>query len=163
MRMLQDVLVDEYGLDLTGWQLTDANAISADGNTIVGTGMAPGRHVEAWRAQAPFGGEPGFELEYQGPCPNGGQSGIAWSGGEPNGRVALVYARRQGSVVIQNGPCPGIQLGLGAKQLQLAFIRQSDNTGAGTHQFFTPAAACGGFLQLVDLSRCETSSVVQVN
>jgi hypothetical protein len=38
MRKLQDVLVNDYGLDLTGWRLEYATDISDDGCTIVGYG-----------------------------------------------------------------------------------------------------------------------------
>ncbi len=38
MQMLQDVLTNRYGLDLTGWRLVNARGVSADGMTIVGTG-----------------------------------------------------------------------------------------------------------------------------
>jgi len=37
-------------LDLTGWTLTTANGVSADGRTIVGTGTHNGQ-TEAWVAQ----------------------------------------------------------------------------------------------------------------
>jgi len=37
-RILQEVLVNSYNLDLTGWQLTEATGISSDGQTIVGNG-----------------------------------------------------------------------------------------------------------------------------
>jgi probable HAF family extracellular repeat protein len=47
----QDLLTDEYGFDLSDWDLREATAVSADGRTIVGTG----RHIgvadsEAWIA-----------------------------------------------------------------------------------------------------------------
>ncbi len=51
MRSLQDVLVLEYGLDLTGWVLEDANGISADGSTIVGWGFNPDGNREGWIAR----------------------------------------------------------------------------------------------------------------
>ncbi len=38
MRNLKEVLENDYGLDLTGWTLTRATGISADGLTIVGYG-----------------------------------------------------------------------------------------------------------------------------
>ena len=38
MRSLQQVLTNDYGLNLTGWSLYQANAISADGLTVVGEG-----------------------------------------------------------------------------------------------------------------------------
>jgi len=48
MRILQDVLEDDYGLDLTGWSLKEAKAISADGRTIVGYGVNPLGRDEGW-------------------------------------------------------------------------------------------------------------------
>lgn len=50
MRPLKQVLEQDYGLDLTGWKLERANAISADGSTIVGRGLDPQGRVQAWRA-----------------------------------------------------------------------------------------------------------------
>ncbi|WP_288116567.1 hypothetical protein [Microcystis sp. M53598_WE2] len=41
MRDLQEVLVNDFGLDLTGWHLSNARAISADGLTIAGSGGNP--------------------------------------------------------------------------------------------------------------------------
>jgi probable HAF family extracellular repeat protein len=52
-RNLQQVLTTDYGLNLTGWTLEDANAISADGRTFVGDGFDPNHHVEAWIATIP--------------------------------------------------------------------------------------------------------------
>ena len=56
MRKLQDVLVNDYGLDLTGWTLTEATDISDDGLVIVGNGYDPDGNSEAWIAIIP---EPG--------------------------------------------------------------------------------------------------------
>jgi len=53
MRPLRDVLVNDYGLDLTGWALHCATGISADGSTIVGFGGGPEGDVEAWIATIP--------------------------------------------------------------------------------------------------------------
>ena len=50
MRSLQDVLVDEFNLDLTGWNLQYARAISDDGSTIIGSGINPDGKEEAWIA-----------------------------------------------------------------------------------------------------------------
>jgi uncharacterized membrane protein len=58
MRSLQQVLTDD-GLNLTGWTLQDARAISADGNTIIGTGRDPSGNSQAWIAVIP---EPGTGL-----------------------------------------------------------------------------------------------------
>ena len=56
MRKLQDVLVNDYGLDLEGWTLISANDISDDGMVIVGGGRNPQGKSEPWVAVMP---EPG--------------------------------------------------------------------------------------------------------
>ena len=56
IRSLQDVLITDLGLDLTGWTLTEATGISADGLTIVGTGINPSGDTEAFIVTLP---EPG--------------------------------------------------------------------------------------------------------
>lgn len=56
MRPLRDVLVDDYGLDLGGWSLNHALAISPDGTVIVGNGTNPAGSHEGWIAVVP---EPG--------------------------------------------------------------------------------------------------------
>ena len=50
MRSLREILTNDYGLDLTGWTL-EATGISADGLTIVGTGLNPNNNVESWIAR----------------------------------------------------------------------------------------------------------------
>lgn len=50
MRELGGVLVADYGLDLSGWRLTAAYDVSADGRTIVGVGTNPSGDTEAWIA-----------------------------------------------------------------------------------------------------------------
>lgn len=48
MRSLQQVLVKDYDLELTGWALKMAKAVSDDGLTIVGKGVNPDGNEEAW-------------------------------------------------------------------------------------------------------------------
>ncbi len=50
LRDLQTVLEFDYGLDLTGWTLNEANGVSGDGRTIAGTGINPLGKQEAWIA-----------------------------------------------------------------------------------------------------------------
>jgi hypothetical protein len=49
MVSLKETLIGA-GLDVSGWSLTSANAISADGFTIVGNGINPSGQSEAWVA-----------------------------------------------------------------------------------------------------------------
>jgi probable HAF family extracellular repeat protein len=50
IKKLQDTLENDFGLNLSGWTLTEATSISADGRTIVGTGRNPAGDQEAWVA-----------------------------------------------------------------------------------------------------------------
>ncbi len=52
-RALKDVLTNDYGLDLTGWELNAALDVSADGRTIVGHGTNPDGDTEAFVAVVP--------------------------------------------------------------------------------------------------------------
>ena len=49
MRGLMQVLMDQ-GIDMTGWSLTEASGVSADGLTIVGYGTNPLGQEEGWIA-----------------------------------------------------------------------------------------------------------------
>jgi len=51
MRDLRTVMENEYGLDLGGWTLVDAQAISDDGTVIVGNGINPSGKKEGWVAK----------------------------------------------------------------------------------------------------------------
>jgi probable HAF family extracellular repeat protein len=51
MRDLRDVLINSYGLDLEGWTLQMAWAMSDDGFTIVGKGTNRHGNEEAWIAR----------------------------------------------------------------------------------------------------------------
>lgn len=53
LRDLQDVLVTDYGLDLSGWTLISADGISDDGLTIVGFGRNPAGTTEGFVAVVP--------------------------------------------------------------------------------------------------------------
>jgi probable HAF family extracellular repeat protein len=53
MQNLRELLIDGGAAGLTGWRLTEATAISADGRTIVGYGRNPLGRTEAWLAVIP--------------------------------------------------------------------------------------------------------------
>ena len=48
MRSLQEILTKDFAIDLTGWKLQEATAVSDDGLTIVGNGKNPDGNQEAW-------------------------------------------------------------------------------------------------------------------
>ena len=51
--MLDEVLANDFGVDLTGWTLSLATAISDDGMTIVGNGTNPSGDSEGWVVRLP--------------------------------------------------------------------------------------------------------------
>ena len=53
LRDLQQALADDYGMDLTGWRLFNAQGISDDGTTIVGYAADPDSTTEAFRVRLP--------------------------------------------------------------------------------------------------------------
>ena len=55
MRDLQ-LLLASSGAPITGWKLTEARGLSADGRTIVGTGTDPDGNTQAWIATLPGSG-----------------------------------------------------------------------------------------------------------
>lgn len=52
-RALAAMLREDYGLELSGWRLLRATAISDDGSTIVGAGRNPQGQTEGWRIALP--------------------------------------------------------------------------------------------------------------
>ena len=50
LRSLKQVLQDDYQLDLSGWILVAATAVSDDGQTVAGYGVGPSGFQEAWVA-----------------------------------------------------------------------------------------------------------------
>jgi len=88
---------------------------------------------------------------------------IEWSGATPDGQISLIFARNTGSFIIPNNrPCAGVQLGLGADQIQLAWQGGAGVNGSRILNTSAGPAACGGYLQLLDLTTCGTSNVARV-
>lgn len=81
----------------------------------------------------------------------------------PVSTLAILYAVSTGSAVIPgNQPCPGTVLDLGNGGLRLVGTVQTDASGSATFSGNAPAAACGGYVQVLDLNDCATSNVVRV-
>ena len=47
------IAILDHGIDLTGWQLSEATDVSSDGRVVVGTGVNPSGFDEAWRVTMP--------------------------------------------------------------------------------------------------------------
>ncbi len=94
----------------------------------------------------------------------GGQASIQWTNATPNGQAAILYAKTRGNYAIpgSNAICPGVGLGLGSSQLQIGFVGPSNGAGSRTINTSFPASMCGGFIQLIDLSRCKLSEANQL-
>ncbi len=58
MRNLREVLVNDYGQNLTGWTLTEATAVTPDGRTVIGNGTNPSGQPQAWIATLAAGHGP---------------------------------------------------------------------------------------------------------
>ena len=91
-RSLQTVLTNDYGLDLTGWTLEQATAISADGTTIAGNGMHNG-HEEVFVATVDFFAWAGT---------NSGNWGVStnWSPGSAPASTNSVYITSPGTKTV---------------------------------------------------------------
>jgi uncharacterized membrane protein len=63
MRDIKDVLEQDAGLDLTGWNLTIATGISSNGRVIVGNGVTPAGNQASWIARL---GAPGCDGDVNG-------------------------------------------------------------------------------------------------
>ncbi len=96
-------------------------------------------------------------------CPSGGPIQIAWTDATPDGQVAVIFARNTGSFIIPNNhPCAGATLGLGSSQIQIAFRGNAGPDGSRILNSNAGPSACGGYLQLLDLTTCTTSNVARI-
>jgi len=95
----------------------------------------------------------------------GGEIEVRWFQATPDrrARIAILLGRRTGNFVIPDGnSCAGTRLGLGSRDLQVAFIGSAGPFGAGRLVTNVPRAVCGAHLQLIDITRCKTSNVVRI-
>lgn len=96
-------------------------------------------------------------------CPGGGAIRIAWTDAWPGGQVALLFALNSGRFTTPNGyPCAGTRLGLGSNQIQIGWQGGAGAEGSRTINGSAGPNACGGYMQLIDLTSCATSNVVRV-
>jgi len=73
MRDLQEVLKNQFQLEVSGWILEEATAISADGTVIVGEGINPQGMSQAWLVKLPKP-QPALSIKR-----TGGEFELRWS------------------------------------------------------------------------------------
>jgi probable HAF family extracellular repeat protein/parallel beta-helix repeat protein len=98
IRNLRDLLVNDYGLDLTGWTLAAATGISDDGLTIVGYGWNSTGDLEAWIAKLP---EP--MVYYVDSDATGGDDGSSWGDAFNDLQDALAAAASEDEIRVAQG------------------------------------------------------------
>ena len=116
-----------------------------------------------WMTYLGGGGEGIPQLTATATCPSGGPIQLSWTGATGGGEIAILFARNTGSATIPNGnPCAGTVLGLGSNQIQIAYQGSAGANGSRTVNSTTGPGACGGYLQLLDLTTCTTSNVARI-
>ena len=139
------------------------SSVSISGDTaIAGASGDDNRGVDSGSAYV-FDLNCAVRLTVNATCPTGGPIQVSWSGATPNGQIALIFARNEGSFIVPNNlPCAGTQLGLSGSQIQVAYRGSAGADGSRTVNATAGPAACGGNLQLLDLSTCGTSNVTAI-
>lgn len=117
MRNLKDLLTAR-GIDMTGWQLTEATGISENGKKITGFGTNPGGDVTGWIVQDMTYITPG---DFNGDFNGDGKTDILWHH-RLNG-VSWIY-HMNGKALLSQGPVAGTEL-----SWQIAGIGDFDNDG----------------------------------
>ncbi len=80
--------------------------------------------------------------------------------GTPFATVGIVWAQFTGLYVIPTGPCAGTPLGLDPGTVMLVQTFTLDGNGFGYADFTNVSPlACRGFVQLVEVPGCATSTV----
>ncbi len=165
-------------LDVVGVSL-GLGSLASDGLAVLGahtTQCEGGLQTDAVGAVYSFDLNPGNGGECPAPvitlqklpdCSSGpgGEIEVRWFQATPDqrARIALLYAKRTGNFIIPNGnPCSGTSLQLGQLGLQVAYVGSAGQFGAGRLKRTVPRTVCGGYLQLVDITRCATSNVVRI-
>jgi len=90
---------------------------------------------------------------------------VRWFNASPgtNTKIALLLSRALGSQVIPPSyACAGTSLGLANNHLQIAYTGPAGTFGATSLKSRVPASICNSYIQLLDISSCQSSNVVQI-
>ena len=101
----------------------------------------------------------GYRLSISGDCP--GRVTVSWRGATPNEQQGLVFGASQGNTTIPTGVCQGTVLGIQG-QVRLVNTMGTGPNGEGSVSGNAGTAACGHFLQLVEVPSCNVSNVVEI-
>lgn len=135
--------------------------------SFVETAIDEVRFEGSTRGFSPFGIDniqyhAGPALQVTASCPQGGPIQISWSGATPRARVALLFGHRIGETMIpEPNACAGTALNLRGR-VRMIFESPSGANGEATINADARPEACGGYLQLLDLSTCATSNVERI-
>lgn len=89
---------------------------------------------------------------------------VRWTGGTPNGRIAIIHAGERGFLYIPgNYPCAGTWLGLTAQRATIAYQGTSGPNGGRTLDSRVSRLLCGTYIQLIDLETCLPSNVARLD
>lgn len=114
-----------------------------------------------WQMEYEIVGAPAADfpnVSLTGSCP--GAATLSISGVTPSGKVALLRGTAEGASVVPAGSCAGTPLGLAdPSPLRVLTV---DGNGELTANPNLPMGACGAYLQILDLTSCVPSAVVQV-
>lgn len=102
-------------------------------------------------------------LELRATCPEGGRLRVDWSNATPGGDVALFFSPSKGKSFVGPGvPCQGVPLNLDPEGLVLFYMGPAGEEGHRSLYVKAGKEACGGFVQLLNLSTCRTSNTAQL-
>lgn len=107
--------------------------------------------------------QPGYDvrLSISGICPD--RITVEVADAVAHGKVAIIYAKGEGSVKVPNGTCAGTQLGLNAT-VKLAGVWNADSSGGVQLSTGVPAGFCNGgvLVQAMDMTTCTVTKVVSM-
>lgn len=96
-------------------------------------------------------------------CPQSGPATGSWKDATPDGLVSLIYAGNAEPFRIPGQyPCAGTLLLLGDLNRHVVVTGRANSRGRGTVYGYLSAFVCGGYLQALDHTTCQTSNLVRI-